>query len=70
VRGPGVEHGAVDTEVLAGDVAAQVCLLHHSREEAISDLVGQQPPRLRLKVLRSKPPSSTLKSTKKLKSSS
>src|ERR1019366_631805 len=43
VRGPGLEQGAVDTEVLAGDVAAQVGLLHHRREEAIGDLVGQQP---------------------------
>ena len=43
VRGPGLEQGAVNAEVLPRDVAAQVGLLHHRREEAVGDLLLQQP---------------------------
>src|SRR6516162_4797409 len=43
VRRPGVEQGAVDGEVVTGQVATQLGLADHRREELVGHVVGQQP---------------------------
>jgi len=43
VRGPGLEQGAIDAEVLARDVAPQLGLLDDLGQEPIGDLGLEQP---------------------------
>src|SRR5580704_532605 len=41
--GPGLQQGAVDGEVVVGDVALQPRVVHHGGEELVGDVVPQQP---------------------------
>jgi hypothetical protein len=42
MRRPRVEQGPVDGEVIAGQVAAQLALAHHRRQELIGDLMVEE----------------------------